>query len=318
MTDQAEKLRQLVVAGRAKQGGAEHLLAREPAADGKTSDAPSQRATQSLLFTSGKGGVGTSNLVLNLAIALGEIGQRVVLIDADFGLANLDLLCGITPSHDLGDVLAGRCRLCAATVNGPGDIQIVPGAHSVRTSAEHLRDGPARLAGELGEMDMALDYVLIDAGSGLAQGIGTLAAVSDQVVVVSTPEPTSIADAQAAINRCVRLTTRPRLRVLVNQAASASEAAEVVGHLFASSRLFLGAVVSPLGTGSVRADPHVSMAVRNRLPFVTAYPGAIASQGVRRLARSLVRERHPPRRNRRVGLLSVLAPRWLMNLAASS
>ncbi len=88
-----------------------------------------------MLFTSGKGGVGTSNLVLNLAIALGEMGQRVVVVDADIGLANLDLLCGLTPRYDLGDVLAGRCRLFDALVTGPGEIQIVPG---------RTRSGPAR------------------------------------------------------------------------------------------------------------------------------------------------------------------------------
>ena len=136
-------------------------------------------------------------------------------------------------------------------------------------------------------------------------------------MIVSTPEPTSIADAHAAINRCRRLAARPRLRLVVNQAASAAEAADTVDQLVASSRLFLGAVISPLGSGAVRTDPHVSMAVRNRVPFVMAHPGAIASRGVRRLARSLVRERHPPVRNCRVGLLSVLATRWALKIAAS-
>ena len=101
-------------------------------------ESASPRTTRSLLFTSGKGGVGTSNLVLNLAIALGEMDQRVVVVDADIGLANLDLLCGLTPRYDLGDVLAGRCRLFDALVTGPGEIQIVPGAHAIRTGAEDL------------------------------------------------------------------------------------------------------------------------------------------------------------------------------------
>ena len=121
-----------------------------------------------------------------------------------------------------------------------------------------------------------------------------LAAAADQVVIVSTPEPTSIADAHAAIGRFRRLAGPPRLRVLVNQAASASEAADVLDRLVASSRQFLGAVVSPLGTGSIRADPHVPLAVRGRKPFLTAFPGSVASRGVRRLARALVRERQPP------------------------
>ena len=97
--------------------------------------------------------MGTSNLVLNLAIALGEMDQRVVVVDADIGLANLDLLCGLTPRFDLGDVLAGRCRLVDSLVMGPGEIQIVPGAHAIRTPAEQLGDAPARLAAELSELE---------------------------------------------------------------------------------------------------------------------------------------------------------------------
>ena len=157
----------------------------------------------------------------------------------------------------------------------------------------------------------------MDAGSGLGPGVIMLAAAADQAVIVSTPEPTSIADAHAAIGRFRRLTAPPRLRVLVNQAASASEAAEVLDRLVASSRQFLGAVVSPLGTGSIRADPHVPMAVRGRKPFVTAFPGSVASRGVRRLARALVRERHPPARNRGAGFFRALAARWALSLVAS-
>ena len=126
----------------------------------------STRTTRSLVFTSGKGGVGTSNLVLNLAIALGEMGQRVVVVDADLGLANLDLLCGLTPRYDLGDVLAGRCELSDALVTGPGQIQIVPGPHAIRTGSDDLLHGPARLVAELGELESESDFVLVDAGSG--------------------------------------------------------------------------------------------------------------------------------------------------------
>ena len=103
-----------------------------------------------------------------------------------------------------------------------------------------------------------------------------------------------MADAHAAIGRFRRLPAPPRLRVVVNQARSAAEASEVLDRLVASSRQFLGVVVSPLGPGAVRADPHVGLAVRSRRPFVTAYPGSPASRGVRRLARALVRERTGP------------------------
>src|SRR5512132_1611209 len=130
MSDQADGLRQMVQAR-----SAAVALADPPPAGSKALEPV---RAQSLVFTSGKGGVGTSNLALNLAIALGEQGQRVALVDADFGLANLDLLCGLAPGCDLGDVLAGGRPLSDAIVPGPGDIRILPGAHGTRTMADVL------------------------------------------------------------------------------------------------------------------------------------------------------------------------------------
>ncbi len=126
---------------------------------------------------------------------------------------------------------------------------------------------------DLAELEWQSDFVLVDAGSGLGQGATMLAAAVDQAVIVSTPEPTSIADAHAVIGRLRRLAAPPRLRIVINQARSASEASDVLDRVVASSRQFLGAVVSPLGTGAVRADPHVPLAVRARKPFLTEYPG---------------------------------------------
>ncbi len=283
MSDQADGLRELV---RARSGTT--ALAEVPAG-ARGAELPAR--ARSLLFTSGKGGVGTSNLALNLAIALGEAGQRVVLVDADLGLANIDLLCGLAPANDLGDVLAGTCPLADAVVPGPGGIQLVPGAHGMRTLVEALGDGPARLADELAELEAGSDFVVVDAGSGLGAGIATLAAAADEVVVVTTPEPTSVADAHAAIHRFRRLPGPPRLRAVVNQATSSAEAADVLARLSATSRQFLGTVVTDLG--HIRADPHVPLAVRARRPFVVAYPGSVAARGVRRLARRLVEERQP-------------------------
>jgi flagellar biosynthesis protein FlhG len=297
MSDQADGLRQLV---QARSGP---IALAEPPPPPRSGQAPP--TSRSLVFTSGKGGVGTSNLVLNLAITLGEYGQRVVLVDADLGLANIDLLCGLTPASDLGDVLAGQRPLADAIVAGPGEIRIIPGAHGMRTLIETLADGPTRLVAELAELEAETDFLLVDAGSGLGSAIATLAGAAEQVVVVTTPEPTSVADAHAAFQRFRRHAGAPALRTVVNQAGSASEAADVLARLTASSRAFLGMVVSPLG--HVRADPHVPLAVRRRQPFVVAYPGCVASRGVRRLARTLIEERQP--RSRRSGFFTALAAR---------
>lgn len=315
MSDQADRLRELVIASRGKRSGVEPTA---PAEENPPAPASRPRAARSLLFTSGKGGVGTSNLVLNLAIALGELDQKVLVIDADLGLANLDLLCGLAPRYDLGDVLAGRCALGAAVMTGPGGIRIVPGAHAIRTGPETLDDGPARLVEDLGELESESDFVLVDAGSGLGPGATKLAAAADTAVIVTTPEPTSLADAHAAIGRFRRLAAPPPLRVVVNQARTSAEAVEVLDRLVASSRQFLGVVVSPLGPGAVRADANVGLAVRGRRPFLVAFPNSHAARGVRRLARALVREQqaaHP--RGRRPGFFAGLAARFALGLVAT-
>jgi flagellar biosynthesis protein FlhG len=304
MSDQADGLRQLVQA----RSGATALA--DPPAPSRKAEAPAK--ARSMVLTSGKGGVGTSNLALNLAIALGESGRRVVLVDADLGLANIDLLCGLTPAYDLGDALAGGGPLAEVIVEGPGGVRIVPGAHGMRILIDLLGDGPDRLAAELAELEAGADFLLIDAGSGLGPRIATLAAAADEVVIVTTPEPTSVADAHAAINRFRRLPGPPRLRAIVNQASSPGEASDVLARITASSRQFLGTVVSPLGY--VRADPHVPLSVRMRRPFVVAYPGSVASRGVRRLARDLIDEHEP--RGRRPGYFAALAARWALSRVA--
>jgi flagellar biosynthesis protein FlhG len=264
------------------------------------------------VFTSGKGGVGTSNLALNLAIALGEYGQRVVLVDADLGLANIDLLCGMSPPSDLGDVLAARRPLANAIVPGPGEIQIVAGAHGSRTLADVLEEAPARLAREFVDLEANADFLIIDAGSGLNPNVRVLAAAADQAVVVTSPEPTSVADAHAAIQRLSRNAGSAALRSVVNQASSVSEANDVLARIAASSRQFLGTVVLPLGY--VRADPRVPLSVRRRRPFLVEYPRSLAANGVRRLARTLIEERRP--RARRPGFFAALAARFALGKVA--
>ena len=310
MSDQADRLRQLVEASRAVNSSGASLVVD----DVPPYDLRSNALTRSLLFTSGKGGVGTSNIVLNLAIALAEIGQKVLVVDADLGLANLDILCGLTPRYDLGDVVSGHCTLAEAIVTGPGGLEIIPGAHAIRVRAEALSGAAGRLVDELRELESAADFLLVDAGSGLGPGLKTLVAAADEVVIVTTPEPTSLADAHAAIARFRRLTTQPRLRIVVSQAGSGAEAAHVLEHLVASSRQFLGAVVTPLGPGFVRSDTHVPLAVRGRQPFVTAFPSAPASRSLRRMARALVRENRPVTDRRRAGFFAGMAARWAFRI----
>jgi flagellar biosynthesis protein FlhG len=326
MADQADGLRRLI---QARANPTATATALELVGLSEASSAPSRLGAavkaRSLVLTSGKGGVGTSNLALNLAIALGELGHRVVLVDADLGLANIDLLCGLTPPRDLGDVLAaeGTGALADAVIEGPAGVRILAGAHGMRTLPEALSDAPARLAAELVALERTADLVVVDAGSGLTAGIATLAAAADEVAVVTTPEPTSVADAHATIGRFRRL-PGVRLRAVVNQARSTAEARDVLDRLTASSRQFLGAVVAPLG--HVRFDPRVAQAVRARTPFLLASPHTAASRCVRRLARDWSAEVERDRlhagaagfdrgrpRAARPGFFAALAARWALS-----
>jgi flagellar biosynthesis protein FlhG len=188
---------------------------------------------------------------------------------------------------------------------------MVPGAHAARTRISEPGDAAERLAREVMEVAVDFDFVLIDAGSGLGPGARLLAAATDDVVVVSTPEPTSLADAHAAIGRFHQSkSARVRVRVLVNQARSHAEAVEVLDGIINSSRQFRGAVVEPLEPGFVQVDPHVPMAVRARRPFLTAFPAAAASRGVRRIDRALFLERYPPLRVERAGFRAALKARF--------
>lgn len=286
MADQAETLRERVRAGLSPSTG-------PPAA--------------SLLFTSGKGGVGTSNLCLNLAAALAETGQRVVLVDADLGLANIDLLCGLACPRDLGDSLADGRPIVEAIVTGPAGVRIVAGAHGMRTLGEALEQGPSRLVDELATLRTGADFLLIDAGSGLSTAASAIAPAVDQVVIVTTPEPTSVADAHAALRPLSRAIGQgpTRLRVAVTQARTDQEATDVLHRFTASSRQFQGILVTPLGF--VRHDPRFALAVRDRRPFLLEYPQTAAARRLRRLAQALADERRPP--SPRPGWLASLATR---------
>ena len=217
MSDQADGLRQLVQAR-----SAAVALAEPPPAGRKALEPVKAR---SLVLTSGKGGVGTSNLALNLAIALGEAGQRVVLVDADLGLANIDLLCGLAPASDLGDVLAGGGPLADAIVTGPAASGSSPGRTRCGRWSRSWATARRGWSPSWPSWRRRPTSCWSTPARAWARAIATLAAAADEVVIVTTPEPTSVADAHAAIGRFRRLAGPRRLRAVVNQAASAAEAA---------------------------------------------------------------------------------------------
>ena len=258
MIDQAEQLRSLVRAGR--------------------------RASV-IAVTSGKGGVGKSNVAVNLAIQFASAGKAVVLLDADLGLANADVLCNVDLPSNLSHVIARRKELHEVLVEVPGGFKMIGGASGLARMADLSDDDRQRLVDALAELEQNYDVILIDTGAGISPNVLSFTRAADHVLIVTTPEPTAITDAYAVVKVLSRDGGERRVSLLVNQVRTQNEAKVVHGRIAQVAKQFLG--VSVLDAGHVVSDEAVPQAVRRRVPFVIGSPRCAAAQCVAQLAMRL-------------------------------
>lgn len=278
--DQASRLRALVeaMAGAAR-----------PRADA----ARKVRQVPIVAIASGKGGVGKTNLAVNLAIALAQRGHRTTLLDADLGMANADVLCGIVPGRRLDAVLRDDAGpgLASCVVEAPGGFLLVPGAVGVARVADLGADARRRLVAGLAALESRSDTILVDTGAGIGRDVMSFASAADRVVVVVTPEPTSITDAYGLI-KCLVGRVRetggpmPSVSLILNGVGSRREAAGVGRKLRATCEHFLR--FCPKVLGEIRHDDRVRRAVRARQPHVLAFPRCRASRDVQLIAEGLL------------------------------
>lgn len=237
--------------------------------------------------TSGKGGVGKTNLAVNLAVALSRSHrQRVALVDADLGLANVDLMLDLQPRWNLSHVLSGQRTLEEILVTGPEGVEVVPGASGLSYLADLDEHQRRSLASALGQLESRADTCVIDTGAGISQTVIALASQADDCLVVTTPEPPSIADAYATIKTLSRRPERPRVHLVVNMAGSRREARQVYDRVASVSKRFLGVEVH--SADYIFCDGHVGRAVRRRRPFVTEFPNSQATWCLRQVAEKLL------------------------------
>jgi flagellar biosynthesis protein FlhG len=266
MMDQATSLRTLV---------------RESQRD---SHGPSRRASV-VAIASGKGGVGKSNVAVNLAVRLSAAGRKVVLLDADMGLANVDVLCNVDAPLNLSHVVTRRRELSEVILNAPGGFRLISGASGMARMADLEDADRQRVLEGLATIESDADYILIDTGAGISQNVLTFAHHADQVLVVTTPEPTAVTDAYALIKMINRQPGVRRLSLLVNQAADATEGQAVYNRVAKVARQFLGITV--FDAGYIPTDEAVPKAVRQRVPFMLSAPRSQAAAAVGRLAARL-------------------------------
>jgi len=240
------------------------------------------RAARTIAISSGKGGVGKSNIALNLSILLSAAGNRVALVDADLGLANLDVLADVNARNNLAHVIAGAKRLDEVIIDLPCGVQFVPGASGLAKLAHLSEFQRAQMLQELSRLEADNDIIVIDTGAGIGPDVLHLATSSDSVIVVTTPEPTAITDGYAFIKVLTQRNYAGAVSLLVNLAADRQEARLTYQRVSNVARQFLSTKV--LDAGYVLSDPKVREAIRQRQPFVLAYPKCPASQCLSALA----------------------------------
>lgn len=294
--DQATHLRQLVAEAKAKDDPAaqpRRLWARtsfhswaEPILPARPAPRPLARV---VAVASGKGGVGKTNMSVNLCAALAERAVRAVLLDGDLGLANADVVCGVTPSANLSHVLEGVRTLEQILVRAPGGFMLAPGASGLTRSLETGLGRQDEVLRRLEPLDSAADVILIDCGAGIGAGVLSFVRAADLALVVTTPEPTAIADAYALIKRLAQLNSDvpgAPASLFINQARDRAEADATHARISAVCRRFLGFQIPLLGWAP--SDRAVQDAVRARVPFLVGTPRCPAARAVREAAASLL------------------------------
>lgn len=245
--------------------------------------ARARKPVQVIAVTSGKGGVGKTSVSVNLSVAMAQAGRKVMLLDGDLGLANVDVMLGLQPSCNLSHVLDGKCALEDTLVTGPAGIRVAPASSGKRNMAELSRAEHAGLVQAFSELREPLDVLIVDTAAGIADSVITFSQASQEVIVVVCNDPSSLTDAYALIKLLNREHGIERVQVLANMVSGLAEAREIHDNLRKVSERFLDITLSFMGM--VPQDDWLRRAVRRQGAVVELYPNSPASEAFQKLAR---------------------------------
>ncbi len=249
-------------------------------------EADYERTARVITVTSGKGGVGKTSLSVNLAIQLGRLGKRVIVFDADFGLANIEIMLGIRPKYNLADLMYRGKSIEDIITYGPENIGFISGGSGINELANLTRDQVFSMIHRLGELDRIADVIIVDTGAGISDTVLEFVAASEEVLLVATPEPTSITDAYALLKTLNKKASyRPDktvVKMVANQVRGEREAAELFEKLGVVVGKFLDIEVEFLG--SVPYNKNMQRAIMRQAPVSISDPESDSARAVRELA----------------------------------
>ncbi len=248
----------------------------------------SQNGVRMISVTSGKGGVGKTNIAANLAYLLSRMNKKTMILDADAGLANIDIILGINSPYNLSHVLNGERLLAEALVEGPGGMKILPSASGIPEMTDLSRGQKLTLIDELNSLNDSLDFILIDTGAGISSNVMYFNMAAKEIIVVTSAEPTALTDAYALIKVLYQRHAKKRFRLIVNMVRNPSEAKEVYNRLSHATDQFLNLTIEYLGY--VLLDENVKQAVLQQKAVAEIYPNSPATRCLSGIAEKICSE----------------------------
>ena len=246
---------------------------------------PQRQAVRTIAVTGGKGGVGKTSVAVNLSLCLAEAGHNTLLLDTDLGLANVDVLLGLSPKFTLADVVSGRCSIDETILTGPKGLLVVPAASGKRHMTELSAAEHVGLIRAFSDLERPLDTMVIDTAAGLGDSVLTFSQAAHDVVVVVCNEPASITDAYALIKVLSRERGVSRVNILANMVRSSGEGRELFDKLSRVTDKFLQVNLNFIG--AIPFDEWMRRAIQRQQAVVQAYPASAASMAFRALAQRI-------------------------------
>ena len=238
--------------------------------------------TRVISVTSGKGGVGKTAVVANIGICLARAGSKVLILDADLGLANVDVVFGLTPAYNLNHFFSGEADLESIMVEGPHDIRILPAGSGLQSFIQLESDHKLKLLDGLDSLNIEFDYLLIDTEAGISENVTYFNTAAQEILLVTTPDPTAITDAYALMKLLSTRYHEKHFNLVVNMVANEDEALDVYRKLSIVSNRYLDISIDYLG--SIPTDKQMSEAIRKQQAIVELFPNSISTASFNSLA----------------------------------